>query len=398
MLHVGIDIAKHDHWVGAVGDDGRRAARPTPFRNSREGFGELVAHIEGLGGDPASVQVGMEATGHCWPACFRALREAGYEAAAIDPMQTNAVRRLRNLGKVKTDAVDCELVAETVRIGAFEPSRLADDDLLSLRQLVRLRQSMCESASDLKRQLLCVLDQVFPEYAALFSDPFGESSLALLRRWGTPDALARARESTLAAELRRASHGRLGEERARQVREAAKGTCGVKLALGSFSLEVSMLVAQLDFISGQCDELEGRIGALLREIEPLVLTVPGVGVLTGAQIVAEVGDVSRFRNAKALVSYAGLNPSVSQSGRFEGSDAHITKQGSPYLRRALYLVAMSSLRVPGPFRDFYDKKRSEGKRHREALVATARKAAAVVYAVLRNQEPYDGSRVGARPA
>ena len=104
---------------------------------------------------------------------------------------------------------------------------------------------------------------------------------------------------------------------------------------------------------------------------------------------SEIGDVRRFRNASSIVKYAGINPSISQSGKFSSEENHITKQGSPYLRRALYLAAMAQLKLKSPFYDYYAKKRADGKSHREALVAVARKLVHVIYAVLSKQEPYD---------
>ena len=126
----------------------------------------------------------------------------------------------------------------------------------------------------------------------------------------------------------------------------------------------------------------------MQAVEPLVLTVPGISATTGAHIVAEIGDVSRFRNAAALVSYAGINSSVNQSGRFESRGDSITKRGSPYLRRALYLAAQGAYRYDPGLRAFYDKKHDEGKCHRVAVIAVARKLCHIIYAILRDQVPF----------
>lgn len=146
-----------------------------------------------------------------------------------------------------------------------------------------------------------------------------------------------------------------------------------------------MLAKQIEFIEEQISEVDAKIKALLDEVEPLILTIPGVSYKLGAQIVAEIGDVKRFKNAAAIVKYAGINPSKSQSGTFEGETGRITKQGSPYLRRALCLAAMAQLKCRGPLYDYYLKKRGEGKAHREALIAVARKLVHVIYAVLSKQ-------------
>lgn len=389
MLFAGIDIAKYDHVIGAVDERGRSLSKPMAFKNSQAGFEKLAAYLAGLSDDKADVMVGMEATGHYWLACFCFLSEQGYEVAVINPLRTDAMRRFRNGGRVKTDAIDCAVIADTLRCGDFSPSRLADEKMMSLRHMTRLRQAMTEGAADTKRQVIVALDQVFPEYGTLFSDMFGETSRAFLKRCPTPEECESIDIRTLTNLLDRASRGHLGRDKAVELKKAAKGSCGVRLANEAFSFQIKLLAEQIEFIEEQISEVDAKIKALLDEVEPLILTIPGISYKLGAQIVAEIGDVKRFKNAAAIVKYAGINPSKSQSGIFEGDANHITKQGSPYLRRALYLAAMAQLKFRTPLYDYYLKKRGDGKAHREALIAVARKLVHVIYAVLSKQEPYD---------
>lgn len=389
MLFAGIDIAKYDHVIGAVDERGRSLSKPMAFKNSAYGFERCASYLDGLADDRADVLVGMEATGHYWLTCFCYLTERGFSVVVINPLRTDAMRRFKNLGKVKTDAIDCTIIAETLRCGDFEPSQLADEKMMSLRQMTRLHQSMTESAADLKRQVIVALDQVFPEYSRLFSDMFGETSKAFLKRCPTPDECASIDIRTLTNLLDTASHGKLGREKASEIKAAAKSSCGITFASDAFSFQIKLLAQQIEFIEGQTAEVEVKIKALLDEVEPLILTIPGISYKLGAQIVAEIGDVRRFKNAAAIVKYAGINPSKNQSGIFDGEENHITKQGSPYLRRALYLAAMAQLKCKTPLYDYYLKKRGEGKAHREVLIAVARKLVHVIYAVLSKQEPYD---------
>lgn len=389
MLYAGIDIAKFDHVVGAVDQSGKPLSKPMTFSNSSAGFAKCASYLEGLVEDKSELVVGMEATGHYWLACFCHLTGLGYDVVVINPIKTDAVRRFKNMGKVKTDLIDCEVIAETLRFGDFEPSRLADEKVIALRQMTRLHQAMTEDVADLKRQVIVALDQVFPEYGSLFSDTFGETSKAFLMRCPTPEEVCAIDVRTLTSLIERASRGKLGRDKARQAKAVAKGSCGVKVANGAFSFQVKLLARQIEFIEGQIAEVEAEVEALLAEVEPLITTIPGISHKLGAQIVAEIGDVRRFKNAAAVVKYAGINPSKNQSGTFEGEVNHITKQGSPYLRRALYLAAMAQLKSRGPLYEYYAKKRSEGKAHREALVAVSRKLVHIIYAVLSKQEPYD---------
>ena len=389
MIYAGIDIAKNEHVIGAVDERGKDAAKPMQFANSTAGFDRCAAYLDGLAKSKSDLLVGMEATGHYWLPLFCRLQDEGYAVVVINPVRTDAMRRFKGSSRVKTDMIDCVLIAETLRCGDFEPSKLGDEAMIELRQLTRLHQELKESVADLKRQVIVALDQVVPEYDSIFSNTFGESSKAFLRRCPTSEECLAVRADSLAKTLERASHGKLGREKADEIKGIARNSCGVDVATSAFSFQIKLLIEQIDFIEGQVSEVKARIREGVEAVEPLVLTIPGIGHTLGAQIVSEIGDVRRFRNASAIVKYAGINPSISQSGKFTSEENHITKQGSPYLRRALYLAAMSQLQLKTPFYDYYAKKRADGKSHREALIAVARKLVHVIYAVLSKHEPYD---------
>jgi transposase len=389
MIYAGIDIAKNSHVIGATDDRGKDAAKPMQFANSASGFDRCAAYLDGLAESKSDLLVGMEATGHYWLPLFCRLQDEGYAVVVINPVRTDAMRRFKGSSRVKTDLIDCVLIAETLRCGDFEPSRLGDEAMVELRQLTRLHQSLKESVADLKRQVIVALDQVFPEYDSVFSDTFGESSKAFLKRCATPEECLAIRVDSLAKTLERASRGKLGREKADEIKGIARNSCGVDVAASAFSFQIKLLIEQIDFIEGQVSEVEAKVREGIEAVEPLVLTIPGIGHTLGAQIVSEIGDVRRFHSAAAIVKYAGINPSISQSGKFSSEDNRITKQGSPYLRRALYLAAMAQLKLKTPFYDYYAKKRADGKSHREALIAVARKLVHVIYAVLSKQEPYD---------
>lgn len=389
MIYAGIDIAKNDHVIGATDERGRDAAKPMRFANSTAGFDRCAAYLDGLAESKSDLLVGMEATGHYWLPLFCRLQDEGYAVVVINPVRTDAMRRFKGSSRVKTDMIDCVLIAETLRCGDFEPSKLGEESMIELRQLTRLHQELKESVADLKRQVIVALDQVFPEYDSIFSNTFGESSKAFLRRCPTPEECLAVRVDSLARTLERASHGKLGREKADEIKGIARNSCGIDVATSAFSFQIKLLIEQIDFIEGQVSEVEARIREGVEAVEPLILTIPGIGHTLGAQIVSEIGDVRRFHSAAAIVKYAGINPSISQSGQFSSEESHITKQGSPYLRRALYLAAMAQLKLKTPFYDYYAKKRADGKSHREALIAVARKLVHVIYAVLSKREPYD---------
>jgi len=389
VIYAGVDIAKADHVIAAVDETGAEVARPMAFKNTEAGFERCVAWLESIAQTEDDVFVGMEATGHYWMACFAYLTAAGYRACVVNPMQVSAMRKLKGLSGVKNDRIDSLLIAETLRQGNYDETRLATDEVQALKQLTRYHQGLKQELATVKTQAICVLDAYFPEYAGLFSDMFGAASLKVLSECPTPSEVARKRASSIAKMLSEGSHGRLGADRAARVKAAARSSVGIRLGEDAASFQIKTMVSQIEFLNATIAKVEREVEGLLERIEPNITTIPGVSITTGAQIVAEIGDVKRFKNAASIVKYAGLNSGVDESGKFSAEGVPITKQGSPYLRRSLWLAANRARQFDPRLKAFYDKKRREGKPHRVAVTACARKLCHVVYAVMRDGEPYD---------
>lgn len=389
MIYAGVDIAKDDHVIGAIDDSGEKLCKPLAFKNSESGFAKCIAWLEGVAENPEDVVVAMEATGHYWMACFSCLTFQGYTVVVINPVHVKAVRKLKSLSGVKNDFIDAWLIAETLRIGEYEPTRLATDEMQSLKELSRYRQGLKEQVARTKTKVICLMDAYFPEYADLFSNMFGAASSALLSKSPLPSDISRMKLPALANLLSKASRGRLGEEQARTVRDTARHSVGIRLGERTAAFEIKEYIALIGYLEEKISRAEARIEMSLQEIEPLILTIPGISVTLGAQIVAEIGDVTRFKNGASIVKYAGLNSGVSQSGKFEATSSPITKAGSPYLRRAMWLAADCARKFDPNLRNFYEKKRAEGKCHRVAITAVARKLCHIVYAIMRDKVPYD---------
>lgn len=392
MIYAGVDIAKVDHVIGAVDETGAEAARPMKFKNSEAGFERCIAWLESVAEPEDDVFVGMEATGHYWKACFAYLMAAGYRVCVVNPMQVHAMRKLKSLSGVKNDRIDSRLIAETLRQGDYDETRLATDEVQALKQLTRYHQGLKQELAAVKTQAICVLDAYFPEYAALFSDMFGAASLKVLAECPTPSEVARKRASSIAKLLSEGSRGRLGDAKAAEVKAAAKSSVGIRLGEEAASFQIRTMVLQVEFLNATIAKVEKEVASLLGKVEPNITTIPGVSTTTGAQIVAEIGDVKRFRNAASIVKYAGLNSGVDESGKYSAEGVPITKHGSPYLRRSLWLAANRARQYDPRLKEYYDKLRRKGKPHRVAVTAVARKLCHVVYAVMRDGKPYDPAK------
>ena len=288
----------------------------------------------------------------------------------------------------KNDIIDSVLIADLIRYGQFVETRLADEDLFSLRTLTRFRTYLVESISDLKRKVVCVLDQVFPEYQAVFSDIFGKTSKEILLKFSSPLDFESVSSETLAELLARLSRQKLGADKAEQLKSAASSSFGITFAKNSFAFQLKTLIEQITFIEKQVKETESEISRFMEKLNSPVTTITGIGSVTGAAIISEIGDISKFDSPKKLVAFAGIDASVSQSGEFEATHNVMSKRGSPYLRKAIFQAALVAVFKDPVLSAYYQKKKAEGKHHLTCIGAVSRKLCYIIYAVLKNNQPY----------
>jgi hypothetical protein len=191
-----------------------------------------------------------------------------------------------------------------MRFGQFSSTSLSDENIMALRQLSRYRLFLVDDCSDWKRKVICLLDQVFPEYNQLFSNTFGVTSKEILLKYPTPEDMLSISTSKLTNLISKCSHGRHGRAKAEQIKEAAQNSFGVKFATDAFSFQIKQMMEQISFIENQLIELDKEISKLLQEANQVITTLPGIGEVLGAIIIGEIGDISRFDSAPKLVAFA----------------------------------------------------------------------------------------------
>lgn len=386
MFIVGIDIGKNNHEATIIDETGVIIGKSIRFTNSHSGANKLIDHIIKNIGD-SNVTFGLEATGHYWLPLYSFLLEKGYTVNVINPIQSDSFRNLY-IRQTKNDTKDSFIIAEIIRFGRFTTTQLADDKLLSLRQLCRYRLSLVDSVSELKCRIITVLDQVFPEYEKLFSDTWGISSKKLLEKYQTPEDILSIDTYELANFLKEHSRGQLGFAKAEKIKAAAENSFGIKVAQSAFKFQLKQLIDQILFIEQQIKALDEQIEFYYNQFNCHLTSIPGIGPVTVAIILREIGDIKRFKSPASLVAYAGIDPTVKQSGEFLSNRNKMSKRGSPYLRRALFLAASTCTLHESPLNDYYNKKRSEGKHHLTAVGAVAHKLTHIVFAIMRDNKDY----------
>lgn len=387
MIIVGIDIAKRVHSASIVHQSGEARGKAFSFPNTNEGVDKLLQQIKRNNSDNEEIVFGMEATGHYWLALYSRLLSEGYTVYVINPIQSDSLRNLF-IRQTKNDLMDSFLIAEVIRFGRFSETALAEPDMFALRQLCRYRLSLVDSVSDLKRKIITLIDQIFPEYETLFSDIFGQSSKEVLSELTTPEEILAIDTEKLADLLSKSSRGHFGRSKAEEIQKVAQHSFGIKLGTDALAFQIRQLIAQIKFLEGQLSELEDQISNYYQRFNFTIDTITGVGKVLGAVIISEIGDIERFSEPAKLVAFAGIDPTVNQSGEFEGTKNHMSKRGSPYLRRAVWLAAMTAAFHDPVMSEFYQKKRAEGKPHRTAIGAVCRKMLYVIYALMKSGQIY----------
>ena len=387
MFIVGVDIAKRSHEATVIDDNGSKIKKPFNFKNDSSGFHSLLSVLESISLDPDDFIIGMESTSHYWLALYSGLRKKGYTVHVFNPIQSNALREMY-IRQVKNDDRDCFVIAEVIRFGRYSEVGMPPSNIYEIREMCRARFFMVDAVADLKRKAIALLDQVFPEYETLFTDILGLTSSELLRNCSTPEEIMAIETDRLCEIISVPSRKRFGMKKAEEIKSLAENSFGIVQEFDAFGCLIKQYMEHIRFSEQQIATLDERIAALYSSFDTYLSTIPGVGPVLGATILSEIGDISRFSSAAKLAAFAGIDPTVKQSGEFVGTRNHMSKRGSPYLRRALWQASTIAVRCDPVLKEFMAKKRAEGKPYMNAVGHVTKKMANIIYAVLRDNKPY----------
>ena len=392
-LYVGIDVSQ-DHLDAAVVDcRGNLIRAAQRYDNTGPGFDRLWKEAQALGRAPklCPVAYAMEASGIYHLGLLAFLLEKEARAWAFNPLLLQAEKKSR-VRKTKTDALDAELIAQFARKeGHRHRPAVRDNESVRLREHCRVRFRLVEKASDAKRQLRRDLDLLCPRLGAEFEDIATPMALAVLKAFAQVGRRFSATAEEVEEVLRPYYQDPKGRHRrAEGLAKRFEERSAPEALEEPLLWEVKALVHQLELLEEQIRQAESRIEREMAATGPSLLeTIPGIGPISAAVVQSELGDARRFENANRVRAFAGLDPSVYRSGKFESEHGRISKRGSPRLREALYRAALSAGRVNPACRDLYDRLRAKGKAHRCALTAVAGKLLVQSWAVLRAQKKFE---------
>ena len=383
MRFIGIDIASEDHVFAVVDEQGKVQVKATKFREDAQGYEAFFAKL----GDPKDALVAMEATGHYWQNLFAVLAARGFSIALLNPLRTSRFAA-EDLARAKTDALDAVAIARFAAQKRPTPAPVPDVALNELRELVRLRDRLVQDFGDRQRQLHRSLDLGFPEFTRFVKDVGSELATAILSRYPTAAALHGVSLDELSRLVYDGRH-KVGPELARQLLEAARTSVGQHHGK-PYQLQVRYACEDLDVLRRRlksCDkDITGKLAE--HEVGTLLTTIDGIGPLTAARLVAELGDPSAFRSAGALAAHVGVVPGIRHSGKRTPVRAALAPHGDARLRAKLWMPTLRATRSNPWLKAFYDRLRAAGKLPKVALVAAMHKLLGAVYSVAKNRRPF----------
>lgn len=385
MIYVGIDIAKQKHFAAAMTADGEVLIPPFGFTNDSEGFKLFLSKLKTF--DKENLLVGLESTAHYGENLICYLFDLGYRIAVINPIQTATLRKT-NIRKTKTDKVDALLIIKSMIVNNHRLFTKTDIDSLRLKSLCRFREKTKKSKSRLKIQLVTYVDVLFPELQYFFKSGIHiNTCYELLKKHSAPDDIAALHLTYLGNLLQKASHSRFGKEEAIALKGLAKSSVGTGNT--SVSIQITQSISQIELLEKQIAELDEAIKSIMLEMNSIILTIPGIGFLNGAMILGEIGDISRFSNPSKLLAYAGLDPTVTQSGKFNAKSTRMSKRGSKLLRYALINAAWNVSLNNKTFNDYFKIKQAQGNNHYAALGHVAHKLVRIVFKMLKDNVAFN---------
>lgn len=383
-LFIGIDVSSEKHNCCIINEKLEPLSQ-FEFSNDREGFNILLNSLRGFGLS-VKCNIGFEATGVYGENLSSFLRRNGYQAITLNPLSVKKQLSATTLRKTKTDKSDARFIATMLAQGNIKPDTPVLYHHSELKSLSRRRFSLVKKRSGCKNTATALITKLFPEFLKVFTDTFGASATAVLSRYPSAKTLSVCRPSSLSKLLEKASRGRFGIDKARDLISLAKASVGTYSFADELSLQLTL--EEIEFYDNQINRLEDAMENILDEIDSPVLSIPGIGTVLGAMIVSEIGNIERFSNPNKLLAFAGLEPSIYQSGKFTPSSGSMVKRGSPYLRWALMQAARLVPFYSLTFSDYLSKKQSEGKHFNVASSHVAKKLVRVIFSLSKSNSAF----------
>jgi transposase len=398
-LVVGIDVAKETHYARAFDFRGIELSKLLKFSNTAEGYEKLEEWMQNIcqQHNKTEIIVGLEPTGHYWFTLGDYLKSRGHKLAMVNPFHVKRTKELDDNSPSKNDRKDPKTIAMLVKDGRYREVYIPEDVYQELREAVTERERLVQRMNTISNQVTRWLDIHFPEFNTIFKDWRGQAAIQVLRNYPTPDKIVAAGAEKIEETWKSTMKRTVGLKRAQDLVKVAGKSIGRRTGLVAAEASLQNLLNEYDLYSQQYQQLEQLMLVLLQQVPHAekLLEIKGIGLITAATFVGEVGDIRRFQDPRQIQKLAGLNLVENSSGKHKGK-SKISRRGRRRLRHGLFMAMITILATNPEFRQLHQKnlKRETNPLNKmQSIVALCGKLIRVFYALLRTGRDYSADKM-----
>lgn len=398
-LVVGIDVAKETHYARAFDYRGIELSKLLKFSNTAEGFQKLEEWMQNISQqhNKTDIIVGFEPTGHYWFNLGDYLKDKGHKMAIVNPFHVKRTKELDDNSPTKNDRKDPKTIARLVRDGCYREVYIPEDVYQELREAITERDRLVQRMSSISNQVTRWLDIHFPELHTIFKDWQGKAAMQVLKNFATPEKIKAAGAVKIERTWKETMKRSAGLKKAQELVKAAETSIGRKTGLVAAEASLQNLLNEYELYSEQYQQLEQLMTELLLQVPNAekLLEIKGVGLITAATFVGEVGDIRRFQDPRQIQKLAGFNLVENSSGKHQGK-TRISRRGRRKLRHGLFMAMITILATNPEFKQLHKKNISRENNplnKMQSIIALCGKLIRVFYALLRTGNNYSAEKM-----
>jgi transposase len=398
-LIIGIDIGKEVQFARAFDYRGVELSKVKPFENTAEGFKTFEGWLKSLAKEykKNNITVGLEPTGHYWFNLAQFLIDSGTKIVLVNPHHVKRTKELDDNSQTKNVRKDPKTIAKLVIQGRYTTPYIPEGIYSDLRIAIDMRENLNKNLIKVKNKIIQWLDKYFPEFNNVFADWEGKAALIALKEFPTPERVLSIGVQQILLAWKKEGNRTGGTKRAVKLIEAAKTSIGIKNGLRMGEKELAAILEQYDLLTKQLGQLTFEIEELALQVPGVkeLLTIKGVGIITAAGFIAEVGDLRRFSHPSQIQKLAGLNLIENSSGKHKGKTT-ISKRGRARLRALLFRAIMPLVTKNQEFKmlhEYYTTRKNNPLKKKQSLILLCCKLIRIMYAIITKQVEYNPEKL-----
>jgi transposase len=398
-LVIGIDIAKQFQYARAFDYRGIELSKVRPFENTAEGFKIFEEWAKSIAKENQkdNIIVGLEPTGHYWFTLGNFLKKSGIKLVLVNPFHVKRSKELDDNSQTKNDFKDPKTIAKLVIDGRYSKPYIPEGIYSDLRIAMGMRESLSKNLNILKNKVDHWLDKYFPEFNDVFVNWEGKAALISLTEFSTPEKVLSTGVQQIVATWKKEVKSGVGINRAVRLVEAAKISIGIEEGLRMAKKELEDTLEQYELYLKQNEQLDIEIDELALQVPGVkeMLSIKGVGLITAAGFIAEVGDIKRFTHPSQIQKLAGLNLIENSSGKHKGKTS-ISKRGRSRLRALLFRVIMPLVSKNNEFKmlhEYYTNRKENPLKKKQSLILLCCKLIRIFFTIITKQVEYNPQKL-----